>query len=70
MPKMTGEKLAEKIKKIRPNIPIILCSGFNMKITTANVREFGIDDVLIKPLALDDIARTVRKVLDAFKRPK
>jgi len=51
MPKMTGEKLAKEIKKIRPDIPIIICSGLNMRIAPENVKEFGIDNVLIKPLA-------------------
>jgi len=67
MPKMTGEKLAKEIKKIRPDIPVIICSGFNMRITPENVKEFGIDNVLMKPLALEDIANTVRKVLDETK---
>jgi len=67
MPKMTGEKLAKEIKKIRPDIPIIICSGLNMRIAHENVKEFGIDNVLTKPLALDDIANTVRKVLDEVK---
>jgi PAS domain S-box-containing protein len=64
MPKMTGEKLASEIKKIRPDIPIILCTGYSSRITPINVAKMGISDILMKPLTLHTLANTVRKVLD------
>ena len=72
MPKMTGEKLAKEIKKIRPDIPMILCSGFSARISADTVTQIGIDKVLMKPITLSDLAKTVRKVLDgqvACNRP-
>jgi CheY-like chemotaxis protein len=64
MPKMTGEKLAEEIKKIRPDIPIILCSGFGVNIDAETLAEIGVKQVLMKPVTLNHLAKTVRKVLD------
>ena len=64
MPKMTGEKLAEEIKKIRPDIPIILCTGYSKSITPENVRDMGISSILMKPLTMHELANTVRSVLD------
>lgn len=67
MPKMTGEKLSEKIKEIKPDIPIILCSGFNKNITPEKSMEMGISSILVKPLTMHDLAKTIRKVLDEAK---
>ncbi len=64
MPKMTGEKLAEKIKKIRPDIPIILCTGFSMRITHENIKEKGINSLLMKPLTIHELSNTIRGILD------
>jgi signal transduction histidine kinase len=61
MPKMTGEKLAEEVMKIRPHIPIILCTGHSERIRDESL---GIRKVLIKPLELDELARAIREVLD------
>jgi DNA-binding NtrC family response regulator len=64
MPKMTGETLAAKIKKIRPEIPIIICTGYSSRVTHENSSIMGIRSILMKPLTLSDLAKTVRKVLD------
>jgi len=64
MPKMTGEQLASEIRKIRPNIPIILCTGYGSRITSEYSTEMGISRMLMKPLTLSDLAKNVRKVLD------
>ena len=66
MPNLTGDKLAEKIKAICKDIPIILCTGFSEKI---NVRGEipGIDGFLMKPVDKLKIAKMVRKVLDEAK---
>jgi two-component system cell cycle sensor histidine kinase/response regulator CckA len=67
MPKMTGTKLAEEIKKIRPGIPIILCTGYSKGITTENATKMGINSILMKPLTLHELANTVRRVLEESK---
>ena len=64
MPIITGDKLARKLIQIRPDIPIILCTGFSELITRERAVEIGIRDFLLKPLSVKSLARTVRKVLD------
>ncbi|QTA90383.1 response regulator [Desulfonema magnum] len=64
MPNMTGEKLAGEIMKIRPDIPVILCTGYSEHITKEKAETIGIRKLLIKPLELNDLARTIRDVLE------
>jgi len=66
MPQMTGEKLAKKLMQSRPNIPIILCTGYSSKIDAQKAKEIGIKAYLMKPVDQKDLARTVRQVLDAL----
>ncbi len=65
MPHMTGEELARQLLTIRPDLPIILCTGFSEKITPENARRLGIRDYLLKPLTIDQLAAKVRCALDA-----
>jgi PAS domain S-box-containing protein len=65
MPNLTGEKLAEKMMKIRPNIPVILCTGYSEKITRKHASDQGIQSLLMKPLVMRDLANTVRQALSA-----
>jgi len=64
MPKMTGDLLAQEIRKIDPAVPIILCTGFSTKISAETARSIGISEYMLKPLALDKLAKTVRDLLD------
>lgn len=64
MPNMTGVELAVGLMKIRPNIPVILCTGYSKKISDETVTEIGIKAITYKPIAKADLARTVREVLD------
>jgi CheY-like chemotaxis protein len=64
MPNMTGDQLAMKIMKIRPDLPIILCTGFSERITPEKAKNMGIKAFAMKPLVMRDLADTVRKVLD------
>ena len=64
MPKMTGDKLVEKILNIRPDIPIILCNGFSKKIDEKAAKAIGAADYIEKPLDKREFAFKVRKVLD------
>lgn len=64
MPELTGEKLSCELKKIRPKIPVILCTGFSEKISEKTASDFQIDGFLMKPINLKDMAETIRKVLD------
>jgi CheY-like chemotaxis protein len=64
MPCMTGDQLAREIIKIRPNIPIILCTGFSHIISKEKASEIGIKAFVMKPLLSKELAETVRNVLD------
>jgi len=65
LPKMSGETLACEILKIRPDIPIILCStGYRQPQVAVEAGNTGIAALLIKPLVMSEIAQTVRNVLD------
>ena len=63
MPDMTGDILAKKIMKIRPNIPIILSTGFSRRITPEKAKEIGIKEFLMKPLTHRALAKAVREAL-------
>jgi len=64
MPRMTGDELAQRIRVIRPDIPIILCSGFSERINAKAMAAIGVSAVLMKPMAYADLANTVRGVLE------
>jgi len=68
MPQMTGDMLARELIKIRPDLPVILCTGFSEKITKENAETMGIKAFLMKPLLKKEMAHTIRRVLDEAKR--
>ena len=63
MPNMTGERLAKAMIKIRPDIPIIVCTGFSERINEETVRQIGIRKLAMKPLVMQDLAGAIRRVL-------
>ncbi len=64
MPELTGDKLAKKVLAIRPDIPILLCTGFSEKIDKQKADQLGIKGFLMKPVVKSDMARMVRQILD------
>ena len=64
MPKMTGDKLAVELIQRRPDIPVILSTGYSSAINSEKVVGIGIKALIEKPIVLADLAKTVRKVLD------
>jgi PAS domain S-box-containing protein len=64
MPNMTGDELASELMAIRPDIPVILCTGYSKKISDENAADIGIKAFAYKPVVKADLAKTVRKVLD------
>ena len=64
MPYMTGDQLAQKMLDIEPNIPVILCTGFNEIITEEKALAMGIQKFVMKPVVKNDLATTIRSVLD------
>ena len=67
MPGMTGDQLAKEVKQIRPDMPVILCTGFSEKISKEEALEFGIDDYLLKPVEKATLAKTLDRVLKKTK---
>ena len=63
MPKMTGDELSRNILSIRPNIPIILCTGYSHQISPEKASEIGIRALLHKPIEIRELASAIRKVL-------
>jgi CheY-like chemotaxis protein len=64
MPRMTGEKLVQELRRIRPDIPIILCTGFSHVMSAEKARALGIDAFLMKPALTRDWVATIERVLD------
>jgi CheY-like chemotaxis protein len=63
MPLMTGEKLASEIFNIRQDIPIILCTGHSQQLTEEKALNIGIRAFVMKPIKMNLLSQTVRRVL-------
>jgi CheY-like chemotaxis protein len=66
MPEMTGDVLAGQMLRIRPDLPIILCTGYSENITEAQAKALGIKAFVLKPLVMAELARLIRQVLDGL----
>lgn len=64
MPGMAGIDLARRMLQIRPQLPIILCTGFSSTISEEKARIAGIKGFAMKPVAMKELAALIRKVLD------
>ena len=64
MPKMTGDRLSHEIKSLRPDIPVILCSGYSEKLAGKKAVDLGLEGLLMKPVDQEELVKTVRSVLD------
>ena len=64
MPRMTGIELAQSLVKDRPDIPVILCTGFSEKVNGENVGRVGVRAFIMKPFTAHEISDLIRKVLD------
>ena len=63
MPEMTGVELAKEILALRPDMPIIMCTGFSYMVDEDKAKTAGVKALAMKPLTKEEIARTVRDVL-------
>jgi DNA-binding NtrC family response regulator len=61
---MTGDKLAQQVFQIRPDIPFLLCTGFSDIIDEKTAMQMGISAFVQKPVANKDLAAIIRRVLD------
>jgi len=70
MPNITGLKFAEELVKIRPDIPIILCTGYDAELMAGKVNISAVRKLVLKPLPIHDWAKIIRVVLDADSKKK
>ena len=64
MPNMTGDLFAQKVREIKQDVPVIICTGFSARINQAKAEAAGIKGFLMKPIVKAEMAKMVRKVLD------
>jgi len=64
MPGIVGSELAKKIIAIRPDIPIIICSGYSEKLEREKAKNLNLSAYLDKPLSVDQLLKNIREVLD------
>ncbi len=64
MPVMNGDRLAQEINRIRPELPIVLCTGFSEPFDQKRADNLGIRRLIMKPLAMNILADSIRQVLD------
>jgi signal transduction histidine kinase/ActR/RegA family two-component response regulator len=67
MPQVTGETLARELLRLRPRLPIILCTGFSHTTTEDKARSLGIRALLMKPVSRQELCLTVQRLL--MERP-
>jgi CheY-like chemotaxis protein len=63
MPQMTGDRLAQELLRIRPGLPVILCTGFSQRISDQKAKELGVKALVMKPLVMREIAGKVREAM-------
>jgi PAS domain S-box-containing protein len=63
MPKLTGVELAKQMFALRPEMPVILCSGYSPAVTLESAADLGIREYLYKPVLRRDLAEALRRAL-------
>ena len=63
MPHLTGADLVRALRALRPDIPIILCTGYSQTMLAEQVAQLGLDAFCMKPLRIRDLEVTIRRVL-------
>jgi PAS domain S-box-containing protein len=64
MPNMTGDVLAKELMGIRPDLPVIICTGYSQAIDQERAKRIGIKAFVMKPVLINEIAAAIRRVLD------
>jgi DNA-binding NtrC family response regulator len=64
MPNMPGDKLSVELTKIRPDIPVLLCTSFSEIISEEKAASMSIKGFLMKPIVMKDLAQKIWEVLD------
>ena len=63
MPKMTGIELSRQLLSIRPELPIVLCTGSDIGVTPDTIEKAGIKMMVMKPLTINELAEAVYEAL-------
>ena len=63
MPDMTGSFLIESLRTLRPNIPVILCSGYSNEIFDELVRSLNVSELLLKPVSKNQFVNSIEKLM-------
>jgi CheY-like chemotaxis protein len=64
MPGLTGTDLAREALRLRPDLPVLLCTGFSEQVTPDEARAMGIRDYVLKPVDWTALAETMRRILE------
>jgi response regulator RpfG family c-di-GMP phosphodiesterase len=64
---MSGDKLTLELTKIRPDIPVLLCTGFSETMSEEKAASFGIKGFLLKPIVRKDLSQRIREMLNKKK---
>ncbi|MDJ0803709.1 MAG: response regulator [Desulfobacterales bacterium] len=64
MPEMTGDRLAREILAIRPDVPVILCTGYSEQISEEKAAALGLKGFAMKPLIMADLNTLIQEALD------
>ncbi len=64
MPNLTGEAFAAELLNIRPEIPVILCTGYSDRINEEIAHKIGVRGFIMKPIVMKQFAETIRNILD------
>jgi CheY-like chemotaxis protein len=62
MPGLTGVELARRTKGVRPELPVILCTGYSETVKGRLPEELGVDDIVMKPYQVSDITQKIRRL--------
>jgi PAS domain S-box-containing protein len=63
MPDLTGAELTERVRQIRPDLPVVICSGFTAQLTAERIEELGINEFLLKPITRKQLGEAIQRAL-------
>ncbi len=64
MPGLTGDVLIERLREVRPNVAVMLCSGYSERISREKLKALGVRACAMNPLMVRELAEKVREILD------
>jgi len=70
MPGMSGEELLRAVQRLRPHLPVVICTGYSASMTPERAYDLGAAGYLPKPIGVSDLATQVRRILDSRVLPQ